>query len=105
MTVQWKTDEISDSLIRYGLTGGPLNLQDGSIIDVTTHIFVLTNLTPGTSYDYTVESIDPSGNGPMVSSVVSFSTSVAADTTAPEFVLDPVADSYSENQATNGASL
>jgi len=79
VTIQWSTDEIADSLIRYGLSGGLLNLQAGNIQYVATHTLVLTNLVPNTTYDYIVDSVDPSGNGPTVSNFFSFTTLTTAE--------------------------
>jgi len=98
-TIQWTTDEFSDSLVRYGLTSEALTLQAGNIIDADQHTVVLTNLSANTPYYYTVESTDPSGNGPTVSNVFSFTTLAAADNTAPTFTIAPGPYSTSQTQA------
>jgi len=59
--IDWTTDEVSDSWVRYGL-GGSYNNVRGSATFVTQHSVVLTNLTPATTYDYYVSSTDASGN-------------------------------------------
>ncbi|MBU1737076.1 MAG: fibronectin type III domain-containing protein [Proteobacteria bacterium] len=98
--IKWETDEISDSLIRYGLSGGSLNLQSGDIVDVGVHTIVLTNLMANTTYDYTVESIDTADNGPTVSTTYSFTTLAVPDTTDPVITTAPVATFLNESFAT-----
>ncbi len=97
-TIQWATDELSDSLVRYG-SGGDLKLQAGRITDEPVHTIVLTNLVPDTTYSYTVESIDPSDNGPTVSVLFTFTTLAAPDTEAPVNTVDPVATALYNNKA------
>ena len=82
-TIHWQTDEISDSRVSYALQGQPLTLFAGDITQVTDHFVTLTNLSPGTAYSYQVGSVDPSSNGPTLSSTLSFTTASTADTTAP----------------------
>ncbi len=98
-TLRWVTDEIADSLVSYGLQGQALSLQAGDISDVVEHIIVLTNLTPNTSYDYQVASIDANGNGPTLSAVLSFMTGTEADTLPPVFIFPPEVALVSEDGA------
>ena len=59
--VSWRTDEASDSVIEYGLTA-----SYGSILQdtnrTTDHAFVLTSLTPSTTYYFRVKSRDIARN-------------------------------------------
>ena len=79
----WKTDELADSFVDFGTVSGFLDVTVGDGADVTDHKLTLTNLTPATTYFYTVGSIDRSGNGPIKSVEQSFTTNAAADITAP----------------------
>lgn len=89
VTLRWVTDEIADSLVSYGLQGQSLNMQAGDIKDVFEHIVVLTNLSPNTSYDFQVASTDANGNGPTLSSVMSFTTGTTSDSSGPVFSTSP----------------
>ncbi len=68
VTITWKTDEDTNSLVRYGITNGELtNIAGDGLIAITTdydtaHTVVINNLTPGTKYYYTVFSYDAAGN-------------------------------------------
>jgi hypothetical protein len=61
VTITWTTDEISDSVVYYGLTTSYGNTESDST-DVTSHSIGLTGLSPNTTYHYKVESTDPSDN-------------------------------------------
>ncbi|MCW3136373.1 MAG: carboxypeptidase regulatory-like domain-containing protein [Canidatus Methanoxibalbensis ujae] len=80
-TIEWKTDEPSTSLIKYGTSPGsyPYFKEDTSY--TTTHSLTLTNLQPNTSYYFVVNSTDRVGNS-AESSEYSFKTK-EPDTTAP----------------------
>jgi len=88
-TITWTTDKISDSQVSYGALGGALALTAGDPTQVTSHVVVLTNLTPGSQYQFQVSSTDPSGNGPTSNAVLSFATVAAPDTTPPAFQGNP----------------
>jgi hypothetical protein len=79
----WTTDELADSFIDFGVISGILDVTVGNVDDVTNHEITLTNLTPGTTYFYTVGSIDRAGNGPTETTQESFSTLSVADTEPP----------------------
>ena len=72
--ITWNTDELSDSAVRYGTTSGSLDFNTGDSEDVTDHAITLTNLTPATTYSFTVESIDRAGNQGAASSELQFTT-------------------------------
>ncbi|GFO67713.1 hypothetical protein GMLC_12920 [Geomonas limicola] len=85
--ITWTTDEISDSQVSYGASGGALGFSTGSIEQTRNHVVVLTNLAANTAYDLKVGSTDPSGNGPTLApaggGVVTFTTAATPDLTAP----------------------
>ena len=87
--VRWTTDEIADSVVRFGPAGQPLTEIAGDIRDVADHTVVLTNLSPATAYDCQVSSTDPAGNGPAQSAVLSFTTAAAPDGQGPAFTVAP----------------
>lgn len=80
--ITWTTDEIADSLVSYGLTGTGTPNTSGSLTQVTGHSVALTNLAASTTYEFKVQSIDPSGN-PTTSATFSFNTAPAPDITPP----------------------
>lgn len=82
--ISWKTDEVSDSAVRYGTASGTYGFNAGDATDVTNHTVTLTNLQPNTTYFYVVESIDRSGNGPAQSAEGSFITVATGDVQAPD---------------------
>ena len=61
-TITWTTDEISDSLVKYGTASGVYTEQEYNAADVTSHSIGLTELAAKTTYYYVVNSTDPSGN-------------------------------------------
>jgi hypothetical protein len=61
-TVTWTTDEASDSRVDYGTSPTALTQNASDAAAVTAHSVRLTGLTPGTTYHYTVRSVDGSGN-------------------------------------------
>jgi hypothetical protein len=70
--VSWVTDEIADSVVRYGRLGTGRKEQAGAIARTTEHRVVLTNLVPGKAYEVRVRSTDPEGNGPTESGTATF---------------------------------
>jgi hypothetical protein len=89
-TITWTTNEIADSLVKYGTTSGAYTLQQYNAADVTSHSVGLTGLNANTMYYYVVNSTDPSNN-PAQSAEFNFTTLAAPDTTAP--VISTVAHS------------
>jgi photosystem II stability/assembly factor-like uncharacterized protein len=99
VTIQWKTNEAADGHVIYSqdstFSEGPYYLAeppDSVFRRVFTktapeheeeHLVILTNLLPLTKYYYKVESTDPDGNGPTVSSVQHFATVSNQDTDGP----------------------
>ena len=76
-TITWTTDELSDSLVKYGTASGVYTLQADDAADVTAHSIVLTGLSPDTAYYYVVNSTDPSDNS-AESTEYSFTTNDAS---------------------------
>jgi alkaline phosphatase len=60
-TITWTTDELSDSVVRYG-TATPPTSQSSDAAMVTGHSITLTGLSAGTTYYYEVQSKDAAGN-------------------------------------------
>lgn len=58
--IYWTTNTTSDSVVRYGTTTPPSQVESDSS-DVTTHFIYLTGLNPDTTYYFEVESTDGSG--------------------------------------------
>lgn len=91
-TIEWTTDEPSNSLVQYG-TGSsawgsyPSSKNDTAI--VTSHSVTITGLNGSTTYYFRVGSTDSAGNGPTTSNEVSFTTDPDPDTTAPSIVQYP----------------
>lgn len=80
--IAWTTDELADSYIDFGTVQGLLDLTVGAVEDVEEHEITLTNLTPGTTYYYTVGSIDRASNS-FESEPRQFTTLSSADLQAP----------------------
>ena len=67
-TITWTTDEPTTGEINYGLTTGHGDNASSTAL-VTNHNFTLSNLTPNSTYHYSVSSVDASGNGASASSL------------------------------------
>lgn len=82
-TVSWRSDEGSDSEVRYGRSASNLDQTRQDRRRVAEHSVVLTGLEPGQTYHYAVRSADASGNV-STSRTARFVQSAAgvADTTA-----------------------
>ena len=48
--VAWKTDELADSYVEFGIDSLSLDLNVGSPEGTLEHTITLTNLTPGQTY-------------------------------------------------------
>jgi hypothetical protein len=60
--ISWETDEDSDSLVRYSAYAGKYDNVAEDVSLVKKHSLTLTKLDPATTYHFTVESKDASGN-------------------------------------------
>ncbi|MDA0747300.1 MAG: fibronectin type III domain-containing protein, partial [bacterium] len=90
-TITWETDELSDSAVEYGLSGGSLGFNVGDASDITKHSVTLTNLTPGTEYSFIVKSFDRSNNESAAIDPITFTTFAEGQTPAPEAPAKPTA--------------
>ncbi len=112
-TIEWTTDEFSDSEVRYGQnnvgwSGYPqTKLTDAS--GVTTHRVTLTGLLPETTYNFRVGSTNDFGFGPDFESDdtnpsrnYDFKTDpeLEPDTIPPQFTMQPYALSITDQSAT-----
>lgn len=61
-TVQWTTNEASDSQVDYGTSPAALSLTATNAAPVTSHTLPLANLQAGAVYYYRVRSADTAGN-------------------------------------------
>ncbi|MBA7502247.1 hypothetical protein ES706_00831 [subsurface metagenome] len=83
-TITWDTDELSDSVVRYGTTTPPGSTESDAAM-VTAHSIILTNLSGSTTYYYEVQSTDASSNTAVDDNNGSYYTftTTEADTTPP----------------------
>jgi hypothetical protein len=96
--IEWTTDEPADSEVGYRATGTTGSVTSGD--DESQHKMVLTDLSPGSSYTYTVASTDPSGNGPTQSGEAAFTTNSELDLTPPAITQGPEVAYKSDRGAT-----
>jgi endonuclease I len=76
-TVNWSTDEASNSWVYYGLTTSYSDTAKNES-DVISHSVGLSGLAASTIYHYKVSSTDPMDNGPTYSSDNTFTTSASS---------------------------
>ncbi len=81
-TITWDTDEIADSLVKYGKQSGIYTESKPDSLFVTNHSVVLTGLSQGTTYYFVVNSTDRSGNS-NESAEYNFTTHMGEDKTPP----------------------
>ena len=62
VTITWETDEVGDSMVKYGTEPGNYTEAEYNTTGVTYHSIDLTGLTSNTTYYYVVNSTDPSIN-------------------------------------------
>ena len=108
--VLWETDEPASSVVQYGPSPAAWNgftfTRTDSAMTIT-HGVTLTGLSSATTYYLRVGGSDASGNGPTTSlmdqnpsTVVSFTTTSASDTMAPQIVSPVGISTITENSAT-----
>ena len=88
ITVAWKTNEASDSVVEYGTTTA-YGLIAESPDPTREHVVTLTRLSAGTTYHFRVSSKDPDGNGPTVSDDFTATTIPGPDVTTPLILSGP----------------
>ena len=101
-TVEWETNEYSDSRIQFGTKSGGWGSYPLKYIDpeyLSSHIFSLSGLEAETQYFCRVGSADPTGNGPNVSSEITFKTTAGPDINAPQIVGTPTVISKTDKSA------
>ena len=60
--VTWKTDEFTDSVVKYGVNSTAYTRACIDVLFVKDHEITLTGLSPDTTYYFVVNSTDQSGN-------------------------------------------
>jgi len=86
-TIEWETDELSDSYIEYWIEGSNDVFTKKEEAYVTHHSIILTGLSPSTTYLFRVESKDVVGNTQRTDEDEEFTTSQPPDTTPPYGVI------------------
>ena len=107
-TIQWTTDEASNSQVQYGLSYGISGTSDwgkyqvtvNNSSPVTSHSITISGLSGNTQYYFRVGSTDTLNNGPTVSSQVSFTTAPDPDTTPPYITSAPTVTAITNTTAT-----
>lgn len=97
-TINWTTDEASDTQVEYGITASYGNTSALDTSPVTSHSQTISGLSPSTQYHYRVLSRD-SNNNLAVSSDYTFSTAALPDTTPP-VILNVQVTNITESSAT-----
>ncbi len=103
-TIEWQTDEPSDSIVQYddnSSTWGNYLWSNANTSLVTTHSVNLTGLTKDTDYFFRVGSADGADppNGPTTSNEVTFTAKSGSDTTAPQITVPPTVTGITETTA------
>jgi len=62
VTITWTTDEVSDSVVRYGTVSITYTISESDATMVTSHSITLTGLSLNTTYYFVVNSTDSSDN-------------------------------------------
>ena len=96
-TVNWTTDEPSNSWVYYGLTTTYSDTAKNES-DVASHSVGLSGLAASTTYHYKVSSVDPANNGPVYSGDNTFATTAAPGGTT--FLFEPF--DYPAGDSING---
>jgi hypothetical protein len=96
--VEWTTDEPANAVVEFGVEEIDDLASSGE--NRTTQKITLSNLIPGTTYQYFVASTDASGNGATESSEAVFTTDPEIDLTAPALEGTPEIVYKNENSAT-----
>ena len=81
-TINWTTNEASDTQVEYGTTAAYGSSTPLNAAKVTSHGAGLSGLAANTTYHYRVKSRDAAGNLATSADFI-FTTTAAADTTAP----------------------
>lgn len=97
VNISWDTNELADSVVKYGIVSGDYTYTPSNATKTLTHSFVLTGLSPGTTYYYVVNSTDSSNNSNQSSE---YSLQTLPDSTPPEVIdLKPITGTnYNQSQ-------
>jgi hypothetical protein len=98
-TINWSTNEASDTQVEYGLTTAYGSSTTINAAMVTAHSQGISGLTASTTYNYRVKSRDAAGNLATSGNFI-FTTLAAPDTTAPTISAVSVT-----NITTSGATI
>ena len=96
-TVLWTTNEPATSGISYNNGTSFQVINDENL--TSQHSAQLTGLTPNASYSLNVSSVDASGNGPVVSEQIQFTTLATPDSSGPLFIGRPLVQSVTGDSA------
>jgi len=100
--IWWETDELTDGMVTYGLNSGSMNRVAGSVEPAFEHLLILPHLSSSTEYAFQVSSGDLSGNGPVQSAAVTFTTEADSDESGPTFVSGPLVVNWGDTVITIG---
>jgi len=89
--ITWKTNEVANSIVKYGTDVNTLTENTSDIDIVTDHRIIVSNLTAGTQYGYVVQAFDRTGNGPAETTATTFTTQAAGAASGPVAPADLVA--------------
>lgn len=79
-TISWSTDEIADSIVKYGTSPGVYTYTFTNFTLTMGHVAILTSLLSGTPYYYVVNSSDSNGNS---NQSMEYTFTTLGDQTAP----------------------
>ncbi len=97
--IQWETDEPADSYVFYGLSQALESNATSASFEVN-HSMNLTGLSLDTTYYFKVASTDAVGNGPVESSIHSFTTLAQPDVDPPLIISGPMVEDITDTAAT-----
>ena len=104
-TIKWDTDEIANSLVKYGKTSGIYTESEVDTSRIKNHTIELTGLLPGTCYYFIVNSTDRSENS-AESSEYNFTTlEVPTPTPPPVFDTEAPANPYPSISGTHNGTI
>ena len=86
--IEWRTDEIADTRVEYGLASGSLDRGEADLTRGFDHQMVLTNLAAATRYQLRALSTDTAGNQASAP-LITFETPAVEDESAPLLVGEP----------------
>ncbi|WP_444995301.1 fibronectin type III domain-containing protein [Aliikangiella sp. IMCC44359] len=97
--ISWKTDESATALLRLGTQSNNLDRIETVSSFSDNHQFALTHLAPSTTYYFSAESSDLSGNH-TVSNLFSFTTKAQVANNTLQIVTGPIVERVTGNSVT-----